>query len=648
MINEICPVLVNGEYLPDVEKRIARLRDIIGGRPVAILAAGPSIRELENRIHELRNADICYFGFNRFVQETCILHKIDKNYSLYADPCCNNWPEAMKDAVSFLERPDDNMFISAFARNNGQSDLAGGMNGEAVIKIYDKKLIFFSLSYDRTVPNKAQPLHFISGNTLQMVIQMAIIGKASKIVLFGADGGNKIKAESDVSAYWYNYSSSYGGNKGEGNVYQLLLDTSICFNPIMPLAIRNIYKTYDLLPIEILNCSKHSFYSPFPIISYDDAFKSLLIDEKVSSKSDLRMPKTSIITLALDANCHLKEIVENVMEQIYPNFEYIIVHNNDEGDDGMFDMKRRFPQTRWVHVNGCNWQEGIRKGIAEARGENIYYLHPDSLFANSDWLNICMDILENHLEISLVWGLSQELSDNNGAPGRIINKEFFDNPPLQGREFIDCWLKKKPGVFGESFCVRKTVLEACLPLDDDKISDERAQRLSFNYNFNTSGYLPFFVPLVANYNKKYFDQGGHRPQGDPIKMYLPYYVPIAKAEEVRERTLDNNSDIMANEYHRKIRRYRNAVLTGRIAHRFRDGFGEELKGGYSWFTYFVGSILRSLKRKVPHRYFLFINRTRNVFKNHRWGIFKVGMIKISDRLIRIGVRKKSKQKDLVL
>lgn len=40
------------EYLPNTEERIEHLREIIDERPVAILAAGPSIKELEERIGE--------------------------------------------------------------------------------------------------------------------------------------------------------------------------------------------------------------------------------------------------------------------------------------------------------------------------------------------------------------------------------------------------------------------------------------------------------------------------------------------------------------------------------------------------------------------------------------------------------------------
>jgi len=610
------------DYLPNSEKRIEHLRKIIAGRPVAILTAGPSIKELENRISKLRHADICYFSFNSFVQETHVLQKINKCYSVYADPCGENLPKTINDVIRFLERPDDNMLISSFGRHNDTFNwLNDDFDLSRFLSVYDKKLIFFSLSYDRTVPNKDQPLHFISGNTLQMVIQMAKIGKASRIILFGADGGYSKGKDS----FFY---KPYAYNSVPPENY--ILDTNLCFNPIMPLAIRNVYKTYDLPPIEILNCSENSYYNSFPKISYDDAFEYLSKDKKFNSKSDLRVPRLSVISTSLNTRDFLKETIENLTEQSYSNLEHIVVYN--EEDDEIRELKQQFPQVKWIYEKVCKPLAALRKGISVARGENIYYCSIGDLFANPDWLNICMDILENHPEISLVWGLSQAVAEN-GAVGRISDVEFFDNPPPQGKEFIYYWLKKKTSFSEGAFCVRKSVLEDCFPFNDPDIADERKAWLSFNHNFNTSGYLPFFVPLVANYHRTYFDQGGHRPQGDPVKMHLPYYAPLTENEKVRKEAIDESWNAMLDAYHDDIRQYKKSLMKGRIVHRCKNGFGEELPGSFNWFSYFFGGVRKWLKKKLPctHSLTLIIKRILNAYKKYRWGMFKIGIAKITNR-----------------
>ena len=106
------------EYLPNAEERVVHLQEIVAGRPIAILAAGPSLYILEERIEELRNIDICYFGMNNYtVQETAILYKIDKHFSTIMYSAREGIADTMDDIVAFLSRDEDNMFISSFWRN---------------------------------------------------------------------------------------------------------------------------------------------------------------------------------------------------------------------------------------------------------------------------------------------------------------------------------------------------------------------------------------------------------------------------------------------------------------------------------------------------------------------------------------------------
>ena len=178
-------------YLNNSEKRIEKLRKIINGRPVVILAAGPSLSELERRIYDLKKIDICYFGFNSFIQEKNILKKINKKYSVYMDSCSKNIPLNMQYIYNFLDNPDDNIFISSFYNDTfGQLGKEFGLKD--FLKKYDDKLLFFYLSWLRSVPNSSQPLHFIASNSLLIMIEIALIGKPSSIMLFGADGGVSI------------------------------------------------------------------------------------------------------------------------------------------------------------------------------------------------------------------------------------------------------------------------------------------------------------------------------------------------------------------------------------------------------------------------------------------------------------------------
>lgn len=262
-------------YLPNSEERVRRLRKIVNGRPVAIIAAGPSIYELENRIGDLRHNDICYVGMNNFfIQEKYILQKIDKHFSI----CYNVFfiTEYINDKVTvtlefindFLDRNEENMFISMLYGSCPEPH-------RKFISKYDKKLLFTVMVNDPSVPSNDRPLHFYCCNTLLVLIQLMIIGGAQKIVLFGADGGYPDGAECYYRSYEYGYrADKYGTNPRPG----LTLGAEQ-FNSVMDITIKNTYDTYNILPIEIFNCSVNSLYTPFPKISYDIAF-DILNDRK--------------------------------------------------------------------------------------------------------------------------------------------------------------------------------------------------------------------------------------------------------------------------------------------------------------------------------------------------------------------------------
>lgn len=256
------------DYLPNSEERIEHLRKIINGRPAAIFAAGPSIKELEDRIGELRHANICYIGLNRFfVQEKYILRQIDKHFSVGILPNSSDMRIAIKYIIDdFLNRDEDNMLISQHSSRHDAFGQLSDFDLHQFINKYDKKLLFVSAS-DGSMPNSDNPLHFVPTNTLSALIQLMIIGKASKIVLFGADGCYTNTTE---LYYRQNEYSIYGG----ATVTDCLNDLQL-FNYWVKIMIPNIYNVYNIMPIDIINCSENSLYTPFPKISYDKAFEIL-------------------------------------------------------------------------------------------------------------------------------------------------------------------------------------------------------------------------------------------------------------------------------------------------------------------------------------------------------------------------------------
>ncbi|GEM_PF-5136906 len=264
-------------YLPDTAERIERLRRLINGRPVAIILHGASVQELENRISELANCDICYATVNDLeTAEKNILRSINRNVSIYM---CGQ-PDLVRKAldsrslIDFLERSEDNLLISGRG-SFFQAEMTMGLDLDNFVRKYDSKLLFvvapkttyitmeqgFSIEF----PSAKYPLHFPRQASLAFLVSLAVIGRASKVVVFGGDGGRV----NDSELYYRRYIKAHLREEDT-----LAIDVNR-LNVSMPMILNNIGQVYGIWPIEIINCSERSHYTPFRKLSYDTTFALL-------------------------------------------------------------------------------------------------------------------------------------------------------------------------------------------------------------------------------------------------------------------------------------------------------------------------------------------------------------------------------------
>ncbi len=532
----------HSEYQSNAQNRIEHLREIIAGRPVAILAAGPSIAELEKRINELAQADICYFGMNvYFIHENHILKKINKRFSVVFKGGDEGLPPILDGIINFLDRDDNNLLVSTFYKS--RFDLLGpDFNLQKFLDKYNEKLLFPGGDTDRTVPDNDRPLHFLPGNALSWLIYLAVIGKASKIILFGADGYTENK---DIKKTYYR-SEEYGVEPQQ----QLINNTNKGFNPIVPISLRNIYKTHRLKPIPILNCSEVSFYTPFPKVSYDDGFAFLLGKKNTKEISDLRTPTASIIIPSSGNETELQDTLKNIAKQSYSNYECVVIQRKSDSD----------------------FLDTIKNALSLARGKYVFYCPSGYGYQDRDWINSCLEILENRPQISLVCGLPQ-------------NTEL----PWPKKKFIYYWLKKEIFFPANTLCVRKKILGKCLfQIDNISAKTELESWLNFNLRFNITGYLPAFIPTTAGYHRyKDTDQKSNKLKKD--------------GESLRA-------------YRRKINNYKHRLVFKKTSHHFRDGDDNILPGKFYLSVFLLYELAKKIKAKLPRSLHSYLNIIRRIVR----------------------------------
>ncbi len=305
-------------------------------------------------------------------------------------------------------------------------------------------------------------------------------------------------------------------------------------------------------------------------------------------------PKISIISPSKNTGRFAKETIESILAQSYPYWEHIIV--DGVSIDETLDVIRQYPHIRWISEEDSGPDEAFRKGLAMAKGEYIMFCGISDGYLDRNWFKKCVDILDNHSEIALVWGLPQYMSEA-GALDRIAYDYFFDYPPPQGKDFIYYWLKTHFWLTEGNFCVRKNVIDDGFPIVDPKRVGKECEFLSFNYKFNTLGYLPYFIPVVANYGRIHYDAGGQR------------------------QLASGQMQMWVERYRNDIERYKKQLIKGKIIHRYRDGFGNVLPDEFDLrrcpnqvrFPKFKKIIINLIRHILPHR---LRQNIKKIFKYH--------------------------------
>jgi glycosyltransferase involved in cell wall biosynthesis len=309
-------------------------------------------------------------------------------------------------------------------------------------------------------------------------------------------------------------------------------------------------------------------------------------DDKGMQKQE-KPPKLSIITTSLNQGRFIRQMIESVLRQSFTDYEHIVV--DGVSTDDTLDILREYPHIRCISEKDGGANEAFIKAAKLAKGEYIIQCCTSDGFLFDDWFKTCVDVLDNDREVSLVWSLPQYMSEE-GYLRNVSTPEFLEEPPPQKQEFLAYWLCTGHNMYEGNHCVRREVFNACFPMDLGKCLFRDNIYIDYTYNFVTRGYLPYFVPLVANFGRTHHDARGQ----------------IHKA---RERA-------MYKEYMKKIGEYWKRLLRGEEEHCFRDGASQVI-GVVS------KSELRGLKRRM-RKTRLRIAMNRSIYQYVQFALKRAG------------------------
>jgi glycosyltransferase involved in cell wall biosynthesis len=131
---------------------------------------------------------------------------------------------------------------------------------------------------------------------------------------------------------------------------------------------------------------------------------------------DMDWPRVSIITPSLNQGVFLEQTIQSVIQQNYPNLEYIVIDGGST--DQSLDIIRKYEPwlAYWISEKDAGQSDAINKGFKRATGDYLAWLNSDDFYLPGCLLKLVSAFL-SHPEAGMIVGQVAVINETGARIG---------------------------------------------------------------------------------------------------------------------------------------------------------------------------------------------------------------------------------------
>ena len=165
-----------------------------------------------------------------------------------------------------------------------------------------------------------------------------------------------------------------------------------------------------------------------------------------------RGPLVSIVTPSYNQGRYIEETIQSILNQDYPNLEYIVV-DGGSSDNTVEILKKYEGHLTWISEKDRGQADAINKGFHMAKGEIVAWLNSDDTYLPGA-VQPSVRYLEAHPEVGMLYGEGYHIDED----GEFIERYYTE--PFDYQRLSEICFICQPTVF-----LRTEVIRTVGPLD---------------------------------------------------------------------------------------------------------------------------------------------------------------------------------------